>query len=252
MTKSQARIAVVTGAAGDIGRAIAKRFANDGYRLILVDRMPRVKDVAQELSRPDAAAEHYVVDIAKADEVAAFCKQVLAKHGTIDILVNNAGVTLREEGKKPPAFSITVEDWTTMLAINLTGAFLLIRELVPPMVEKGWGRVINISSLGGRIGSRFNGMHYSASKAGLIGMTKTLAMEVSKSGVTANSIAPGRIATEANKRTGTDPKAIEALIPANRLGTSDEVAAAAAFLASDDAAYITGIALDVNGGFYMG
>jgi NAD(P)-dependent dehydrogenase (short-subunit alcohol dehydrogenase family) len=109
-----------------------------------------------------------------------------------------------------------------------------------------------MSSLGGRIGSRFNGMHYSATKAGLIGMSRTLALEVSKSGVTVNCIAPGRIATEDNKRFGTPQALIDNYIPAGRLGTPDDVAAAICFLASDDASYITGATLDVNGGFYMG
>lgn len=254
MKTAPKRIALVTGAAGEIGGVTARRLSGEGYGLILVDQSADVINFRDELGGGDGAAivEGHVLDVSDADAVDALCSDLLERHGCIDVLINNAGIQLRANGKKTPALEVSVADFERIIAVNLLGPFLFTRRLAPAMVKKGWGRIINMSSLGGRVASRFNGMHYSASKAGLIGMTRTLALEVSRSGVTANAIAPGRIATEANKRFGTDQAVIDALIPAGRLGTADEVAGVVSFLASDDAAYITGVTIDVNGGFYMG
>lgn len=246
------KIALLTGASGGLGTCAAERLASEGAYVILLDRSPKVRDLAHNLARKGYGVEAVVGDITDAEHMHAVSSDAVAKHGRVDILINNAGVQLRAEGKKTSALEISLDDWRTMLNVNLTGAFILIRELVPGMVSRGWGRVINMSSLGGRIGSRFNGMHYSATKAGLIGMSRTLALEVSRSGVTVNCIAPGRIATEDNKRFGTAQALIDNYIPAGRLGTPEDIAAAICFLASDDASYITGATLDVNGGFYMG
>lgn len=246
------RLALLTGAAGAIGSVTARKLRQDGHDLILVGKSERVKDLAKEIAAPGFITEGLVIDNTDIAAVTSACAGILKRYGHVDVLVNNAGTTLREAGKKPAALSISIEDWQTILAVNLTGAFLFIRGLVPAMADNGWGRVINMSSLGGRIGSKFNGMHYSASKAGLIGMTRTLAMEVAEKGVTVNAIAPGRIATADNIKNGTDPQAIKAYIPMNRLGTPEEIAAVVGFLASDAASYITGATLDVNGGFYMG
>ncbi|WP_292444351.1 SDR family NAD(P)-dependent oxidoreductase [Mesorhizobium sp.] len=243
---------MITGAAGDIGRAIARRLAADGHNLILLDRSPAVTAVADDFTRAGTRTEGLVADISNEASVVETVRGLFHRFSTIDILVNNAGVTLREQGRKPDALAISVDDWRTMIAINLTGTFLMCREIAPVMIRHNWGRIINISSLGGRIGSRFNGMHYSASKAGVIGLTRTLAVELGGDGVTVNVIAPGRIATEANLRTGTDPRTIETFIPVKRLGTPDEVANAVAFLATEQAAYLTGVTLDLNGGFFMG
>ena len=246
------RLALLTGAAGAIGSVTAKKLRQDGHDLILVDRTANVANLAKELSGPGFITESLQIDNTDIPAVTSACADILNRHHHVDVLVNNAGTTLREAGKKPPALSISIEDFQTILAVNLTGAFLYIRGLVPAMCENGWGRVINMSSLGGRIGSKFNGMHYSASKAGLIGMTRTLAMEVGAKGVTVNAIAPGRIATADNIKNGTDPQMIKNYIPMQRLGTPEEIAGVVAFLASDAASYITGATLDVNGGFYMG
>jgi 3-oxoacyl-[acyl-carrier protein] reductase len=246
------KIALLTGASGGIGVFAAARLAGEGAYVILLDRSPKVREVADRLNSQGHGVEGIVGDISDAEHMHKVATDALAKHGRVDILVNNAGVQLRAEGKKTSALDITLEDFRTMLNVNLTGTFIMTRELVPAMVKQGWGRVINMSSLGGRIGSRFNGMHYSATKAGMIGMSRTLALEVSRYGVTVNCIAPGRIATEDNKRFGTAQALIDNYIPAGRLGTPDDVAGAICFLASDDASYITGTTLDVNGGFYMG
>lgn len=252
MKETRRRTALITGAAGEIGRAIATRMAEGGHDLILLDRSEAVSALADTFNRTGTNAAGFVADISSEASVTETMNRLHERFSVIDILVNNAGVTLREAGRKPAALAISIDDWRTMMAINLTGTFLMCRGVAPSMIRNKWGRIINISSLGGRIGSRFNGMHYSASKAGMIGLTRTLAVELGGDGVTANVIAPGRIATEANLRTGTDPRTIENFIPVKRLGTPAEVADAVAFLASEQAAYLTGVTLDVNGGFFMG
>lgn len=254
MNKGTGRIALITGAAGEIGRVTARRLSSEGYGLVLVDQSAEVAKLKDELSKGDGSTvvEDYVLDVSDVEAVDSLCRTLISRHNCIDVLINNAAIQLRAEGKKTPALEISPADFERIVAVNLFGPFLFTRGLAPAMVEKGWGRIINMSSLGGRVASRFNGMHYSATKAGLIGMTRTLALEVSRFGVTANAIAPGRIATEANKRFGTDQSVVDALIPAGRLGTAEDVAGVVSFLASDDAGYITGATIDVNGGFYMG
>jgi len=251
MGMHDSRVALVTGGAGSIGRQICRRFAEAGATVLVVDQSDSAFAFAATLTAEGFRAEGWVCDVADAPGVAALAEAITARHGKVDILVNNAGIVLRKAGKKVPALELSLEDWSRVIAVNLTGAFLFVRAFVPPMVEARWGRVINMSSMGGRVGSRINGMHYSASKAGLIGMSRTLAMEVSRAGVTVNVITPGRIATDMNQAEGTSDALIETFIPAGRLGTPPEVAACALFLASEEASYITGAILDVNGGWYM-
>ena len=188
-----------------------------------------------------------------ADAIAATAADLRATVGPVEILVNNAGFSLRPDGAKPPsALTLSLADWTTVITGNLTSTFLMCQAFVPDMVERGWGRVVNMSSLCGRMGSRVNGLHYVAAKSGIIGLSRTLALEVGRSGVTVNTIAPGRIATSRNVREGTSAGIVENFIPLNRLGTVEEVADGIAYLASEGASYVTGAVLDVNGGWYMG
>ncbi len=251
MGMHDSRIALVTGGAGSIGRQICRRLAEAGATVIVVDQSDRASAFAAELVAEGFKAEGLVCDVSDEAGVAALAAEVISRHGRVDILVNNAGIVLRKQGQKVPALQLSLDDWSRVIAVNLTGAFLFARAFVPLMMEAGWGRVINMSSMGGRVGSRINGMHYSASKAGLIGMSRTLALEVSRSGVTVNVIAPGRIATEMNTSEGTSDALIDTFIPAGRLGVPTEVAACALYLASEDASYVTGAILDVNGGWYM-
>ncbi|TCT00601.1 SDR family oxidoreductase [Aquabacter spiritensis] len=251
MAMHESRVALVTGGAGSIGRRICRRLAEAGAHVVVVDQSDRARAYAAELTADGLKAEGLVCDVSDEAAVATLAQDVKARHGKVDILVNNAGIVLRKEGTKVPALALSLEDWSRVLAVNLTGAFLFVRAFVPAMTQAGWGRVINMSSMGGRVGSRINGMHYSASKAGLIGMSRTLALEVSRAGVTVNVIAPGRILTDMNQAEGTSDQLIDTFIPAGRLGTPEEVAACAFYLASDEASYVTGAILDINGGWYM-
>lgn len=173
-------------------------------------------------------------------------------YGFVDVVINNAGFGLRVRGVvQPSSFSISTSDWQKVIDGNMTSAFPMSRAFMPVMIERGWGRVVNMSSLGGRVGSRISGLHYSAAKAGINAMTRTLALEAGQYGVTVNSVAPGRIATPRNVSDGTPDQLISTYIPDKRLGTSEEVADAVAFLASDASGYVTGAVLDVNGGWFM-
>lgn len=252
-SNNRARTVLVTGAAGAIGRVVAASFAEAGHLTIMADKSPTIDEAARAIAEKGGRVEALLLDVTDEAAIEAAAADIFARHGVVDILVNNAGFGLRPEGiSQPPALKITLSDWSTVITGNLTSTFLMSRAFVPAMIEKGWGRVINMSSLGGRIGSRVNGMHYSAAKAGIIGLTRTLAVEVARNGITVNVVAPGRIATERNVREGTRPGIIENFIPVGRLGTMEEVADAVMYLASDGASYVTGTVLDVNGGWYMG
>jgi len=177
---------------------------------------------------------------------------VLAAFGGVDILVNNAGISPKHDGRKAPVARMGTEEWQRVLDVNLTGAFLCARACLPGMMERRWGRIVHIASQAGRTRSELSGAHYGASKAGLASLARTLACEVGELGITVNSVAPGRIDTpmaqtvspEVNER-------YRAGIPVRRFGTPDDVAAAVSYLASEHAAFVTGVTLDVNGGAFM-
>ena len=170
----------------------------------------------------------------------------------IDILINNAGIHPKLDGKAIPIEKLALVDWNAMLAVNLTAAFLLCRELLSGMSSRGWGRIINISSRAGRALSPLSSVAYAATKAGLIGFSRTLAAEAAVGGVTVNTVAPGPVKTAltGDSSTATQTRLVST-IPLGRYGEADEVAAAVAFLASDAASYITGAVIDVNGGSFM-
>jgi 3-oxoacyl-[acyl-carrier protein] reductase len=182
------------------------------------------------------------IDLASPDSI----KEAFAKAGKIDILVNNAGIT-----KDGLAMRMKKDDWDAVLATNLTGAFLAIQQVLPAMLKERWGRIINISSIVGETGNPGQS-NYVASKAGLIGLTKSLAQEIASRNVTVNAVAPGFIETDMTAGLSEDVKnTLLAHIPLKRFGKTEDVAAAVRFLASDEAGYITGHVLDVNGGMYM-
>lgn len=241
------RRALVTGAASGIGLAIARAFAAHGHAVLLADRDERVREVARGLG---ARAE--VVDLADADATVALARAAETALGGCDILVNNAGVSPKRNGLPPTPMEVSVDEWDRVLRINLTAPFLLCRELLPGMRAQRFGRIVNIASRAGRTFVGPAATHYAASKAGVIGMTRHLAGLYAADGVTVNAIAPGRIETPLS---GTSSAAVleaaVAAIPARRLGTPDEIAAAALFLASAGAGYVTGVCLDVNGGVFM-
>ena len=247
------KIALVTGAASGIGLATSQRLARQGHRVMMVDRADTVTAGAQALNAElgVSRAEPWLADMGSADSIADLMARIAADCGGVDILVNNAGTSRGRAGFDVEA--TTPEDWAIVLAVNLTGPFLLSKAVVPTMRQRGWGRIVNIASRAGRTGVLTGGLQYGASKAGLIGMTRALALQCAPQGITVNAVAPGWVETAMTSRVPPDA-AQHALksIPAGRVGRPEEIAATVAFLCSDDAAYITGAVVDANGGGFMG
>jgi 3-oxoacyl-[acyl-carrier protein] reductase len=245
------RIALITGASQGIGRACALELAKAGATVALAARSAdKLEAVAAEINSLTAAggqARAYALDVSSEESIKACAKTVLADLGKVDILVNNAGIT-----KDGLALRMKLADFDDVLRTNLTGAFLLTQAVISSMMKGRWGRVINITSVVGEMGSPGQA-NYAASKAGMIGLTKSLAREFASRNITINAVAPGFIQTA---MTDVLPEAHRATIlseiPLGRYGSDADIAAAVAFLASDAAGYITGHTLDVNGGMYMG
>ena len=240
----QDRVALVTGAGRGIGHAIAVRLAREGARVACVSRTEaNAQKTAQEIGD---AAKAYAVDVADHGAVQKAAEQILADFERVDILVNNAGVT-----RDTLAMRMSEEDWDVVLNTNLKGAFNFTQALLRSMVKQRSGRIINISSVVGIIGNAGQA-NYVASKAGLIGFTKSIAREVASRGITANAIAPGLIDTDMTTVLSDDiRKKILSNIPLGALGQPDDIASAVAFLASDEARYVTGQVLCVDGGMVM-
>ena len=248
MGKLDGRIAVVTGAASGIGLGIAVAFAREGADVVVVDR------VTEAAARPALSAiESYgrnglfiQTDVSDEASVRRMAEQALSRFGRVDILVNNAGIFTECRLE-----DMTVEDWDRVVNTNLRGTFLCTRNLIGPMLERGDGRIINIASQLGQIGGE-SAAHYSASKAGVIGLTKALAREVSRRGVLVNAIAPGPIQTPLlDSETEQWRNAKLAELPIGRFGTVDEVTPTAVLLASADGSYYVGQTLGPNGGDVM-
>lgn len=195
------RSILVTGAASGIGLAIAERFAADGERLLLADRSASILEVARRLAVNGCEAEGYVVDLAEEAQVLALAAHTRSRFGGCDVLVNNAGMHPKKEGGSFKLADVPTSDWDLVLRVNLTAPFLLCRELVPLMKPKGWGRVVNIASRAGRTYIPQAGVHYAASKAGLIALTRQIAGDYARFGIAANAIAPGRIETPLSNQT---------------------------------------------------
>ncbi len=248
MSSLQGKTALVTGASQGIGRACALALAAAGAKVALAARNEaKLNEVAAEIASAGGAAAVFALDIASEDSIKSCGKAAISHFGAIEILVNNAGIT-----RDTLVLRMKRADWDEVLQTNLTGTFLMTQAVVSSMLKARWGRIINISSVVGETGQAGQA-NYAASKAGLIGLTKSLARELASRNITANAIAPGYIETAMTA--ALDEKQRESMlahIPLGRAGTDTDIAHAVLFLASDHAAYITGHVLDVNGGMYMG
>jgi 3-oxoacyl-[acyl-carrier protein] reductase len=247
MSLSQ-RVAFVTGASQGIGRTIALRLAKEGASLAVAARnQEKLNELVNEVTSAGGKAAAFPVDVADEEQIKSAVKAAIAQFGKIDILVNNAGIT-----RDQLVMRMKRADWDAVLQTNLTSAYTCIQQVIPSMLKQRWGRIINITSVFGQMGQAGQA-NYAASKAGLIGLTMAIAREVGSRNITSNAVAPGFIETAMTATLGDEFKqnAVKQ-IPLGRVGTPEDVAAAVAFLASDDASYITGHVLSVNGGMLMG
>jgi 3-oxoacyl-[acyl-carrier protein] reductase len=240
------RVALVTGASRGIGRAISKKLAVQGATVVAAARADNARATVDEIVGAGGRAEVASTDVSDAAQVDALVGGVLERHGRIDVLVNNAGIA-----RDQLMLRMKRDDWDAVIATNLTAAFGLTQAVLKPMIRQKGGRIVCISSVVGQSGNAGQA-NYAASKAGLIGFVKAVAQEVASRNITVNAVAPGLIETDMTRgimESARDDWA--ARIPLKRLGTPDDVAAAVCFLASDEASYITGQVLAVNGGMYM-
>jgi 3-oxoacyl-[acyl-carrier protein] reductase len=239
------KVALVTGASRGIGRAIAIRFAQEGADVAVnynasEEAAIEVEQVLQQTGRRAIAVK---ADVASVEQVDAMVSTVEDRLGPVDILVNNAGTH-----KHHKSWEMSVQDWDRIIGVNLTGVYLVSRQVGPKMAQRGWGRIVNISSVVADIGSDHEA-HYTASKAGVHGLTKSMALEWSPMGVTVNAVSPGWIRTDMTADV-TDEEWAEALaeIPLGRIGEAEEIASVVSYLASAESSYVTGQVLHVNGG----
>ena len=243
------RVAIVTGGAQGIGEAIVRALAEEGALVIAADiNEAKASALAERLGREGKEVRSAAVDMGDVEAIRMMVSEVEAAHGRLDILVNNAGLL-----HATPIEEIDEGEWDRILSVNLKGAFFAIQAALAPMRRAGYGRIVNISSLAGRMGGYANGVAYSASKAGLIGLTYAVARRTAANGITCNAVAPGT--TESDIISGFSREQLAGLvekIPAGRLGKTEDTAALVAFLASEKAGFINGAVVDVNGGMFTG
>jgi len=242
------RVALVTGASQGIGRACALRLAASGAAVAVAARnQEKLTDLLREIEAAGGKASAFQMDVADEEQIKAAFKAALGQFGKIDILVNNAGIT-----RDQLVMRMKRADWDSVLNTNLTSAYLCIQQVMSSMLKQRWGRIINITSVFGQMGQAGQA-NYAASKAGLIGLTMAIAREVGSRNITCNAVAPGFIETSMTAVLSEEFKqgAVK-MIPLGRVGTTEDVANSVAFLASDEASYITGHVLSVNGGMLMG
>jgi 3-oxoacyl-[acyl-carrier protein] reductase len=241
------RTALVTGASRGIGRACATKLASAGYRVALAARsVEKLQETASAIQSNGGESFIIEIDVSSSESIADGISKTTKEFGRVDVLVNNAGIT-----KDGLAVRMKQADWNVVLQTNLSGAFFAIQQVLPGMMRERWGRIVNISSVVGETGNSGQA-NYVASKAGLIGLTKSLAQEMGSRNITVNAVAPGFIETD---MTGTLTSELRQKMidqtPLRRMGTPDDIANAVKFLVSDEASFITGHVLDVNGGVYM-
>ena len=247
MFELKGKVALVTGASQGIGEAIAKQLAKQGALVVCAARTEaKLLSVVTAIQGEGGQAEHVVMDLASSESVRAAVAAVVERHGAIHILVNNAGIT-----RDKLLIQMKEDDFSAVIDTNLKGAWTAIQAATKPMMKQRWGRIINIVSVVGQMGNAGQS-NYVAAKAGLIGLTKSVARELASRNVTANAVAPGYVETEMTSGLAPEVKAeFTKSIPLGRMGTPADIAAAVVFLASDEAAYVTGQVLSVNGGMLM-
>ena len=246
MAQHAGKVAIVTGASRGIGRAIAERLAGGGATVICVARGANADATAQAITAAGGKAIPHSADVTDAAAVDGLIKQVVDAHGRLDILVSNAGIT-----RDQLMLRMKREDWDAVIATNLTASFTLCQAALRPMIKQRAGRIVAIGSVVGQMGNAGQA-NYAASKAGLVGFCKALAREVASRQVTVNVVAPGFVETDMTRAIADNAKTDwSAMIPLGRIGRPEEIAAAVSFLASDEASYISGQVLAVNGGMYM-
>ena len=246
--KLEGRVALVTGASQGIGHACALALAHRGASVALAARnQQKLDELAQQIKADGGKATAFVMDVADEEQIKTGVKAAIAHFGKIDILVNNAGIT-----KDQLVMRMKRADWDAVLNTNLTSAYLCAQQVIGSMLKQRWGRIINITSVFGQMGQAGQA-NYAASKAGLIGLTMALARELASRNITCNAVAPGFIETSMTAVLSEEFKqSAVKQIPLGRVGTPDDIASAVSFLASDEASYITGHVLNVNGGMLMG
>jgi 3-oxoacyl-[acyl-carrier protein] reductase len=246
--KLAGRVALVTGASQGIGHACALALAREGANVAVAARnQQKLDELVAQITAAGGKAAAFVVDVSDEEQVKSAIKSALGQFGKIDILVNNAGIT-----RDQLVMRMKRADWDAVLNTNLTSAYLCIQQVIPSMLKQRWGRIINITSIFGQMGQAGQA-NYAASKAGLIGLTMAIAREVASRNITSNAIAPGFIETNMTAVLSEEFKqAAVKQIPLGRVGTPEDIARAVVFLASEDASYITGHVLNVNGGMLMG
>lgn len=246
------RVALVTGAARGLGAGIARELALAGHPVVLADVLDQVEATAEALRKEGFEARAIRLDVSDEKAVTALPVALGDWWPHLSVLVNNAGISPKVDGRKRMVQDIPLEEWNRVLAVNLTGPFLLSKLCIPNMRAQGWGRIIMITSQAAHVPSSITGAYYGASKAGLMGLARNLAMELGPFGITVNSLAPGRINSDmvAGAAPGMN-EAFLARIPVGRLGEPEDVGKVAAFLASDAASYLNGTTIDIGGGSYM-
>jgi 3-oxoacyl-[acyl-carrier protein] reductase len=251
MKATPSRVALVTGAARGIGLATAVALLERGHRVVISD-VTNV-DLHQVPSALRDRARAAALDVANPANVAEILAWTEKELGSIGILVNNAGLSLKNaEGKSRGILEVSEDEWARMFAVNVTAIMRLCQRVLPGMRQARWGRIVNVSSLAGRTKSIVAGPTYMASKAAVLGLTRAIASEMGPDGITANCVAPGRILTEMAMQAGEEVNArYAAQIPVRRTGTPEEVADAIAYLAGEQAGFVNGAVIDINGGFYM-
>lgn len=254
MSQAPARqIAVVTGAAGGLGTSIVSALLDRGDQVVASDvNEASLAAMVEQFSGVADRVATVVADVAAEEGWAAIRDTAVANFGAPTVLVNNAGISPKHDGKKLDGVEIPLAEWNAVVGVNLTGPFLGVQALAPAMIVQGYGRIVNIASVAARYGGRLGGLHYAATKTGVLGITRAFAQELAQYGITVNAVAPGRIASGMAAMVSESVNSDYAsTIPVGRLGTADDVAHTVRFLTDAASSFITGTTVDVNGGSHM-